>query len=117
MYTETLSSAVIIAIALLFLNPGKLTMPESVNSMLVVVIILAFILFAAFILKEKPQDEREEMHILTAGRISFLVGVGVLVLGVVVQATMHKIDAWLIFSLCSMVLSKILSRIYSHYRM
>lgn len=116
MTLEVLSAIVILGIALLFLNPGHLSMPESVNSMLVVGLILAFIVFSAFILKEKSSDEREALHKFQAGRISYLFGIGTLTLGVIIQALNHNIDTWLVFSLCVMVFSKIASRIYLHIK-
>lgn len=117
MIVETISALTILAIALLFLNPGNLSMPNSIHSMLILGLIVAFLTFAAYILREKSVDERESIHILTAGRISYLVGVTVLTIGVIIQTLDHKIDAWLVIALCAMVFSKLLSRIYSHYRM
>lgn len=117
MTAEAISALVILGIAILFLNPSHLSMPDTMVSMLIVGIILAFLLFAAFILKEKSSDEREEMHILAAGRISYIVGVGFLVLGIIMQALAHEIDPWLVIALCAMVFSKLLSRLYSHFKM
>lgn len=117
MITETISAFVILGITILFLNPGHLTMPKSMVSMLIIGLIVAFLAFAAFILKEKSSDEREAIHVLTAGRISYLVGVGTLIFGVIVQALSHNIDPWLVIALCTMVLSKLLSRAYSRFRM
>jgi len=117
MIAETISAVAILGIAILFLNPGHLTMPESIQSMLIVGLIVSFLTFAAYIFREKSSDERETMHILSAGRISYLVGVGTIILGIVLQATRHEIDPWLIIALCAMIFSKLLSRIYSHFRM
>lgn len=117
MIIETISAIAIVGITLLFLNPGHLSMPDTMLSMLIVVLILSFLTFAAFVFREKSSDEREAVHILTAGRISYLVGVGMLIVGVVRQAMNHDIDPWLIFALCSMVFSKLLSRIYSRFKM
>ena len=117
MFIELLSSIIILVITIIFLNPTHLTMPESVVSMLTIGLILAFLAFSALILREHTTDERESMHRLVSGRISYLAGVGVLIIGIIVQATMHEIDKWLVISLCVMVLSKILSRIYSQYKM
>ena len=117
MLSETISAIVILAIAITFLNPGHLSMPESVQSMLTLGIILAFLAFAAFLFREKSSDEREMIHVLTAGRISYLVGVGALILGIVVQAANHNIDPWLVIALCAMILAKFASRIYSNFRM
>lgn len=117
MIIETISAILILGIAILFLNPGHLTMPDTMVSMLIVTLIVSFLTFAAYLFREKSSDEREAVHILTAGRISYLVGVGTLILGIILQALQHEIDPWLVIALCAMVFSKLLSRIYSHFRM
>lgn len=117
MIIEIISALVILGIALLFLNPGHLTMPESVISMLVVALLVAFLTFVALLLKEKPSDEREERHILTAGRISYIVGVATLVTGIIIQSMHHDIDPWLVLALCAMIFSKLISRMYSRFKM
>jgi len=117
MIIETISAIVILGIAILFLNPGHLTMPDSMQSMLIVGLIVSFLTFSAYLFREQSSDERESMHILTAGRISYLVGVGTLILGIIFQALEQEIDPWLVIALCAMVFSKLLSRIYSHFKM
>lgn len=117
MFIQSLSSILILIITIIFLNPTNLTMPQSVQSMLILGLILAFLTFSALVLKEHTTDERESLHRLVSGRISYLVGVGTLVTGIVVEATMHAIDKWLVIALCAMVLSKLLSRIYAQYKM
>jgi fluoride ion exporter CrcB/FEX len=117
MIIETLSAVTILGIAILFLNPGHLAMPDSMVSMLIVGLIVAFLTFAAFLFRETSSDEREALHVLTAGRISYLVGVGTLIAGIIVQAIKHDIDPWLVIALCAMVFSKLLSRMYSHFKM
>ncbi len=117
MLVQLLSAAVIVAIAVVFLNPGHLSMPMSSVSMLIIGMIVAFLVYGAFVLKEKVEDEREQMHVLRAGRISYLVGIGALIVGIVVQTLRHDVDPWLVIAVCAMVLSKIASRIYSHFKM
>lgn len=117
MIIQTISAFIIFGITILFLNPTQLTMPDSVHSMMTVGLIIAFLTYAAYVLKEKPSDERDALHVLTAGRISYLVGVSTLIAGVVVQASHHDIDPWLVIVLCAMVLSKLLTRMYSHFKM
>ena len=117
MIIETLSAIVILGIAIIFLNPSHLTMPDSMVSMLIVGLIIAFLTFAAYLFREKSSDERELVHVLTAGRISYLVGVGTLIFGIIIQALKHEIDPWLVIVLCSMVVAKLLSRIYSQIKM
>lgn len=117
MKIEVLSAIIIAGIAIIFLNPGHLTMPMSMVSMLIIGMIVAFLTFAAFILQEKSSDERDAIHILAAGRISYLVGVGTLIMGIIIQAFNHEIDPWLVIALCAMVFTKLISRIYSHFKM
>lgn len=117
MLTETISATLILGIAILFLNPGHLSMPDTLVSALIVALIVSFLTFAAYLFREKSSDEREAVHILTAGRISYLVGVGTLILGIILQALKHDIDSWLVIVLCVMVFSKLITRIYSHFRM
>lgn len=117
MLIEIISAIGILGIAILFLNPGHLTMPDNMQSMLIVGFIISYLTFSAYLFREKSSDERESMHILTAGRISYLVGVGTLILGIIIQALSHDIDPWLIIALCAMVFSKLISRIYSHFKM
>lgn len=117
MIIESLSALTILGIAILFLNPGHLTMPDNIQSMLIVGLIISFLTFAAYLFREKSSDEREAVHILTAGRISYLVGVGTLIVGIILQALRHDIDPWLVIALCAMVFSKLLSRMYSHLKM
>lgn len=117
MIFEVLSAAFIIIIATLFLTFSSLTMPSTLFSMLVVLFCLSWLAFSAFVWREQPADEREALHALTAGRVSFLVGVGVLVIGVVVQAFRHNIDPWLIVTLCVMVAAKIILLMYSRQKM
>lgn len=117
MIVQIITSIIIAGIAILFLNPGHLTMPDSMVSMLIVGLIIGFLTFAAYLLKEHPRDERESFHALSAGRASYLVGVGALILGIIFQAQQHNIDPWLVIALCVMVFTKLLSRIYSHFKM
>lgn len=117
MIIETISAIAILGIAIAFLNPGHLTMPNTMMSMLIVAFIVSFLTFAAYLFREKSSDERESVHILTAGRISYLVGVGTLIVGIIIQALKHEIDAMLVIALCAMVFSKLLSRIYMHFKM
>lgn len=117
MIVEVVSAIIILGIAILFLNPTHLTMPDSMNSMLILAMIISFLFFSAFILKESSSDERETLHKIAASRISYLVGVGALVLGIVIQALNHNIDAWLVVVLSIMVFSKLISRIYYRFKM
>lgn len=111
--SELTASAILVVILFLFIAPTSLSMPASLGPMLAIFLILAFLFFASLIWKEKSADERENLHRLNAGRVSFLFGSSVLVLGILSQSLTHNVDPWLIYTLVIMILVKIISRIYS----
>jgi dipeptide/tripeptide permease len=109
---EIIISVILIVILVSFLQVSQLSMPMSVEFSLISFLIILFLAYTTTIWKELPRDEREEQHQLKAGRASFLVGAGVLVLGAVYQLSQHEVDPWLIISLIIMILVKVVSRIY-----
>ncbi|MFZ5438004.1 MAG: hypothetical protein ACOZAK_03045 [Patescibacteria group bacterium] len=113
---EFIVSLIILFILATFLNAKDLLMPNSTNMMLIVGLIIGFLAFVGLVWKEKAVDERDDVHILKSGRISFFVGAFILVVGIANQALMHDIDPWLIYSLASMVLVKLISRIFHYFR-
>jgi cobalamin synthase len=102
-----LGLAIIIALVLL-INPFNVLMTSALTLMLIMFFALAVIAFAIFLWREQPQDEREALHILMAGRISYLIGGGVLVLAIIVQVFQHHLDQWLAIVLAAMVLTKLI---------
>jgi hypothetical protein len=113
---QLLISGVFVFLLLILLNPLKLLMPNSVNTMLILGLVVIFILFTSFIFKERSVDEREQLHKFMAGRIAYLLGTAVLVIGVVMQALSHSVDPWLIYSLCAMIIGKILGLFYGQLK-
>lgn len=119
--SETIITATLVLILIAVLNPTGLLMPMSYGTTLILALVVAFIAFSSLIWKEHSRDEREDHHRQRAGRISFFVGTSVLVLGIAVQGLpifyhTPEVDPWLILALIAMVLSKIVSRIYSQLR-
>ena len=84
-----------------------------VQMFILVGILSAFSLFAAFVLRERVGDEREGLHRMLAGRTAFLVGSGVLTLGIIVQELQGALDVWLVVALVCMVLAKIGAALHS----
>jgi uncharacterized membrane protein len=122
MKNKQLLGEVIISILLLILlalcsNPfGKIWMPSMLMSSALVLLIVVFTAFVIFVWKEKAHDEREEQHRLLAGRISFLCGAIVLVIGIVYQTYHGHTDNWLLIALCAMVAAKLATQIYSQLK-
>ena len=111
---EIIVAVVLIILILLFLNPFGLFMPDMLVYMMIAGVVVLFALFAGFVWKEKVRDEREQLHKMIAGRLAYLAGVGVLILGIAVEGfTMAHVDPWLLFALLAMILGKIFGFFYS----
>jgi hypothetical protein len=98
--------AIVIALVLL-INPFNFLMTSAVTLTLIMILAVAVIAFAIFIWREKPLDEREALHSLMAGRISYFIGGGVLVVAIIAQSVRHHLDLWLAVTLGAMVLTKL----------
>lgn len=110
---EVTTSLVLLVLAVLLLNPFGFWMPDFVLMCILALMFVAFALFAAFLLRENAFDERELLHRMFSGRVAFLTGTTILTVGIVVQSLEHDVDLWLVLALVGMVLSKLISRIYS----
>jgi Ca2+/Na+ antiporter len=110
---ETLVTLSLVVLAVLLLNPFHFWMPDVMVMCILAIILGVFALFASFVLRENKYDEREEGHRALAGRNAFLVGAGILTLGIVVQGYTHIVDPWLVITLVAMIVVKIITRIWS----
>ena len=110
---EIIVSSVLLALTFLLLNPFHFWMPEMMVMVILVLMFIVFALFAIFVLREQTQDEREVTHKMISGRIAFLIGSALLTLGIIVESFNHNVDVWLAVALVAMILSKIITRIYS----
>lgn len=118
--TKTFSSLfcafVIIALAVLLLNPMRVWMPDMMHVTLEVGLLAVFGLFAAFVLHECGGDEREEAHRQFSGRAAFLSGALILVIGIAYQGFRGAVDPWLVLGLSVMLVMKIFVHCYSDWR-
>ena len=110
---ETIVTVCLIAIAILLLNPFHFWMPDMMVMAMLAVALVLFGIFASFILREKPVDERDDVHRTLAGRNAFLAGSSILMIGIVVQGYSHSVDPWLVIALIVMILVKIATRMWS----
>jgi uncharacterized membrane protein len=102
-----LGLAIVIALVLL-INPFNFLMTSALTLTLIMILAVTVIAFAIFIWREKPHDEREALHGLMAGRISYLIGGSVLVLAIIVESVQHRLDHWLAITLGAMVVTKLI---------
>jgi len=110
--SEITVAAVLVVIAILLVNPFMVWMPGAMLMAAVVALAVVFFVFAGLVWRESSGDEREDLHKLVAGRTAFLVGTGILTLGIIVQSMNHAIDPWLVAALTFMVVTKIAARAY-----
>jgi H+/Cl- antiporter ClcA len=110
---ETIVTLCLIGLAVLLLNPFHFWMPDMVVICILAIILGLFAFFASFVLRENNTDEREEKHRALAGRNAFLVGAGLLTLGIVVQGYTHTVDPWLVVTLIAMIVVKMATRVWS----
>lgn len=111
-FKEIFTGLALVVVSILLLDPFDFLMPSMMFMAALVVLLVAFAFFASFVLKERPMDEREEVHQAFAGRIGFVVGVGVLIVGIFFQGLAHKLDPWLVLALSAMVITKMVARFY-----
>ena len=91
-------------------------MPPILLMMMIVGLIVVFALYASFIWRENSKDEREGFHKMMAGRVAFLVGTAVLVVGIIIQSFRHDLDFWLVLTLGAMILAKIIGLVYARIK-
>lgn len=110
---EILVPLTLIILAIFLLNPFHFWMPDMMVIAVLCILLILFSIFASFILKEEIFDERDDLNRSLAGRNAFLSGSAILILGIVVQGYLHKIDAWLVISLVVMIVVKISTRFWT----
>lgn len=110
---EIIIAVVLVLISIALINPFHFWMPGMIVLSMLVALLVVFGVFATFVLRETALDEREASHRMLAGRVGFLTGATVLIIGIVIQALAEAVDVWLIFTLVLMVVAKIGTRIYT----
>lgn len=116
MLLEIIIALFLIGFLILFLSPIDLLMPMTTGTMSILLVAVLFMVFSSLVFREKSRDERENVLKMNAGRISFLAGSIIAVIGILYQSTTHNIDPWLVYTLIGMILAKTTTRLYSSYR-
>lgn len=107
------TSTVFLFFAFAFLNPFHVWMTDTFHMLILGLLVVAFGVFTVFVIREKAYDEREATQRMLAGRAAFLIGATTLLIGIMWQAITGVVDAWLILTLCSMVVAKAGAHVYS----
>ena len=109
---ELTVSLILIILLVLLLNPFGFWMPTTLLMILILGLLIVFTAFGILIWKEKVKDERQNFHLMLAGRTAFLTGAAVLIIGIITQSLSHTLDTWLILALGIMILAYISTLIY-----
>lgn len=114
---NNLLSFLIVGVMVLLLftlvDPFMYWMPDSTQMIMLTLGTALVCMWAGLMMRETSGDERELTHRMYAGRAAYLSGVVVLTVALVTQGLQHAIDPWIPLALATMVLSKLLSRMYS----
>lgn len=109
---EIILGVIFVVLLGLYLDPFGKFMPSMMEMLMMLALVVLFTVYAGFVWRENHGDEREVLHRGLAGRIAYLVGTAVLLLGIIVQGLNHQTDIWLVVSLGLMIVTKIISIIY-----
>lgn len=113
---EIVICLLLIGLLVFFIDPLDLLMPQQMHPFMVPVLVILFIVFAAFLWKENPGDERDKLHKLIASRFAYFAVITILILGVILQSFKGAIDPWLVITICIALLAKILGLIYGYIK-
>ena len=105
--SEWLLGLAIVFALVLVINPFGIIMTSTYTLTILMILGVAVIAFGAFIWRERYRDEREELHAMKAGRLSYFAGGGVLVVAIITQTLSHSLDIWLVIALVAMVVTKL----------
>ena len=114
--SELFIAFLVVVLSILLLDSCNWWMSNQLLMLINVLLVAVVVVFATFVWREQARDEREQFHRQMASRVAYLAGVSVLVIGVVVEGLEHRVDQWLIITLCAMVLAKIGGLIYSQLK-
>lgn len=72
---EIIAGVILIAFSLFLLNPFDIWMAPMMVYLASAIVLAVFVVYFGLIMKEKPLDEREEAHLMTASRTGYLAGI------------------------------------------
>jgi len=110
---EIVVSITLILLVVGLVNPTNLWMPQPAHMLLLAGVTIFFMFFAGLVWYEKAEDEREMVLRDKAGRAGYIGGLSILMVGFVIQSFYHQSDPWLTVALLVMILSKVLSQIFT----
>lgn len=108
-----ITAVVLVGLLVALSDPFMLWMPAQAQMAALLGAAVLVCLWAGFVMYERSHDERETTHKMYAGRVAYLSGIVVLTIALIVQGLAHSIDPWVTFALGTMVVAKLISRLYA----
>src|SRR5579864_6689249 len=99
---QLFSAIVFVALSVFLIDPMGLWMPTMAQMTMLALVVIAFGVFVIFLVHESGGDERDESNRAFAGRVAFLAGSVVLLVGIVVESLAHALDTLLVVALVAM---------------
>lgn len=106
--------AVLLVLLLVALtDPFMYWMPPSAGMLALALAAGLVTVFAGLILRERGGDEREAVNRSFAGRAAYLAGLLVLTSALIAGGVSHTLDPWIPLALGTMIVVKVVARIYA----
>jgi len=106
---EPILAGLTLAMIVVIATTRNVSMSDMTSQMILGLFGAALFGYILLVHQEQPADEREQSISLVAGKYSYIAGVVVLSIGIVVQSLDHELDIWLPLTLSTMVLAKLLA--------
>ena len=114
---EIVLSALFVLLLGMCVDPLHILMPSPVQTVSLVLLILAATSYAGLVFRERPKDEREAAHLARSSRGGYLVGIVGLAAVVIYQAISGRTpDKSVVAILAAMVIAKLLLLLWNRRR-
>lgn len=101
-----------VASLILLVDPFMYLMPPMAGMVALVSATVLLVVWSGFVMYESAADEREVQHRMYAGRAAYLAGIAVLTVALLVQGLANSIDPWVAGALGTMVIVKMVARLF-----
>ncbi len=111
-HKELVLAFISIAFTAILLSTRNVSMSGTTQTMLITLFTIAVLAYGAFVFNERPADEREYELSLITSKYAYLVGAGIITVGIVVQTIDHSLGPWLPITLAGMVIAKSMAHFF-----
>lgn len=114
--TELIIPLVLLAVLISLVLPLGLASGHAMVMAKQGVLLAGFVAFALWVWREAGGDERDNLHRMLTSRLAYVIGSGITVAGILYQSLHGLVDAWLVWALVGMVLTKVIGSVWARLR-